>query len=155
INVVTNAFLPAPVRSLYLASGVTTLTLGRINSDEGAFTETISEKSVRIATGLDVRLPGSWELNALASYGTAHNNDRRVNDYSISRFLNAVDSELVNGTPTCAINAVTLVDPGCAPANVFGAANMSAAAKAYFLGTVYKPLYTSEYDVAFNVKGDP
>src|SRR5262249_46336253 len=124
-------------------------------TDEGPFRETISEKSLRVAAGLDVRLGGTWDLNALASYSKADNNDRRVNDYSISRFLNAANSVLVNGTPTCAVNAVTSVDPSCAAANVFGAGNMSAAAKAYFLGTVYKPLYTSEYDAAFNVKGEP
>src|SRR5262249_22941299 len=73
INVAANAFLPAPVRSLYLTSGVTTLALGRINTDEGPFTETVSEKSFRVAAGLDARLPGNWNLNGLVSYNKADN----------------------------------------------------------------------------------
>lgn len=155
INVATNAYLPAAVRNSYLESGVPTLTLGRLNSDEGAFEETISETSIRIATGIDIRLSGSWSLNALLSYSAADNADRRVNDYDVDRFLNAVDSVLVNGVPACAINAVARVAPSCAPANVFGAGNMSAAAKAYFLGTVYKPLYTAEDVAEINLKGEP
>jgi iron complex outermembrane receptor protein len=155
INVAENAFLPASVRSLYLASGIATLMLGRMNADEGAFEETISENSARIAAGVNARLPGSWSLDAFLTYSDAHNGDRRDNDYDISHFLNAVDSVLVNGVPTCRINAVTVVDPNCAPANIFGTGNMSAAAKAYFLGTVYKPLNTSQYDAAINVRGEP
>jgi iron complex outermembrane recepter protein len=155
INVAENAFSPAPVRSLYLASGVTTLTLGRMNADEGAFEETISENSFRIAAGVNAKFAESWHMNASVSYSVANNDDRRDNDYSIARFLDSVDSVVVNGTPTCAINAVTLAAPGCAPANVFGVGNMSAAAKAYFLGTVYKPLYTSLIDATVNVEGEP
>src|SRR5262249_5684001 len=60
-----------------------------------------------------------------------------------------------NGTPTCAINAVTVVDPGCAPANVFGDGNLSAATRAYFLGTVSKPLRTTQYTAAMNLSGEP
>lgn len=155
INVGQNAFLPASVRSLYLASGITTLMLGRMNSDEGTFEETIAENSARIVAGMKAKLSAIWDMDAFLSYSDAHNNDTRYNDYDISRFLNAVDSVLVNGVPTCRINAVTVTDPACAPADVFGVGNMSAAAKAYFLGTVYKPLYTSQYDAAVNVTGEP
>ena len=155
INVGENAFLPSAVRSAYLAAGMPTVTLGRMNADEGAFRETISENSVRVTAGVDAKLSGSWSLDSYVSYSTANNGDRRDNDYSISRFLNAVDSVLVNGTPTCAINATKTVDPSCAPANIFGAGNMSAATKAYFLGTVYKPLYTSQLNAALNVRGEP
>jgi iron complex outermembrane receptor protein len=154
IDVAHNAFLPQAVRSQYLAAGITTLRVGRLNRDEGDFRETILEKTARIAAGLNVKLGGSWKLNALLSYSEARNDDRRVNDYRVDHFLNAVNSVIVNGTPVCAINAVSVVDSNCAPANIFGEGNMSAAAKAYFLGTVSKPLRTSEYTAALSVKGE-
>lgn len=155
IYVATNAFLPAAVRNRYLAAGITRLTLGRINQDEGEFKETVTENTARIAAGVEAKLPENWKLNAVLSYSDADNSDRRVNDYAIPRFLNAVDSVIVNGAPVCAINAVSVVDPNCSPANVFGAGNMSPAAKAYFLGTVSKPLRTSQNTAALSLKGEP
>jgi outer membrane receptor protein involved in Fe transport len=155
IDVARNAFLPQNVRDQYLAAGVTTLTLGRVNRDEGEFKETIREDIGRIAARLDAEIASNWKMKTVVSYSTADNDDRRVNDYRVDRFLNAVDSVDVKGTPTCAINAVSLVDPACAPANVFGEGNMSAAAKAYFLGTVSKPLSTQQYTASLNFSGEP
>ena len=155
IDVARNAFLPDDVRIQYQAAGITTLTLGRVNRDEGEFEETMLEEAGRLATSLDVRLTEDWKLATRLSYSIAENDDRRANDYRVDRFLNAVDSVRVNGTPICAINAVTVVDPNCSPANVFGEGNMSDEAKDYFLGTVSKPLRTTQSTASVNLEGEP
>lgn len=155
INVAQNAYLPAAVRTQYLAAGVGTLQLGRLSTDEGAFVDEMVESVAAFSAALDARLAGSWLLKVYGSYSQADNDERWLNAYNILHFLNAVDSVLMNGQPTCRINATAIIDPACVPANVFGQGNMSAASKAYFLGTIYKPLRTSEFTLTSDLSGEP
>jgi outer membrane receptor protein involved in Fe transport len=65
------------------------------------------------------------------SYGQV---DSKQEGWAINnaRFKNALNSTLnAQGQIVCAINAVTVTDPGCAPINPFGTATTSAGATAY------------------------
>lgn len=155
INVAENAFLPDAVRAQYLAAGESTIFLGRQNTDEGTFQDVFRQSVASFRAGLRTALGERWTLKANASYGQSDTGERWVNAYSITRFLGAVDSVSVNGVSTCRINAVTVTDPSCAPINLFGAGNMSAAAKAYFLGTIDKPLKTYQSEYSLDITGEP
>jgi iron complex outermembrane recepter protein len=155
INVANNPYLPAAVRSQYLAAGITTLSLGRDNLDEGTFEDELRESEANLTLGMSASLGASWILKAHTTYGEADTGERWLNAYSTDRFLNAVDAVSVNGTPTCHINAVTVTAPACAPANIFGSGNLSAAAKAYFTGNIDMPLKTQQREVGADLTGEP
>ena len=142
IDVAENPFLPDAVRAQYIAAGEPTFLIGRQNTDEGTFEDVLRQSVESFSAGVRTRLGETWRLQARASYAQSDTGESWRNIYSIDRFVNAVDAVLVNGTPTCRINAVTMTDPACAPADIFGSGNMSAAAKEYFLGTIHKPLKT-------------
>ena len=155
IDVAQNPFLPAAVRSAYQSAGEPTLFLGRQNTDEGVFADLVRETVDSYSAGVRARLGGTWALQAHASYGEADTGEQWQNAYSIDRFFRAVDSVSTNGNAKCRVNAVSLTDPACSPANIFGSGNMSADAKAYFLGTIYKPLKTHQREVALDVTATP
>lgn len=155
INVADNPFLPEAVRSRYLAAGEASLLMGRQNTDEGRFQDLFRESVENFSLGLSAQIGAGWMLKTRATYGHADTGERWVNVYSIDRFFEAVDAVSVNGTPTCRINAVTTTEPACAPADIFGSGNMSAAAKAWFLGDIRKPLRTSQRELALDLTGEP
>ena len=155
IDVADNSFLPEPVRNQYLSAGEPTLLLGRQNTDEGVFADLVRESVESVSAGLRARLGATWQLRAHASYGQADTGERWENAYSIDRFLRAVDAVDANGTVVCRVNAVTVTDPLCAPADIFGSGNMSAEARAYFLGTIFKSLETDQREIAVDVTADP
>jgi outer membrane receptor protein involved in Fe transport len=155
INVADNPFLPEAVRAQYLAAGEPTFLIGRQNTDEGKFEDVFHEEVESFSTGWRTRLSGSWLLKARAFYGQSDTGESWRNIYSLDRFVNAVDAVLVNGTPTCRINALAMTDPACAPADIFGSGNMSPAAKEYFLGTIHKPLKTYQSELSLDVTSQP
>lgn len=155
IDVAENPFLPDAVRAQYIAAGESTFLIGRQNTDEGTFEDVLRQSVESFSVGVRTPLSETWRLQARASYAQSDTGESWRNIYSIDRFVDAVDAVLVNGTPTCRINAVTMTDPACAPADIFGAGNMSAAAKEYFLGTIRKPLQTYQRELALHVTGQP
>lgn len=155
IYVEENPFLSETVRAQYVGAGASTFLLGRQNTDQGVFADEFDQRVASFSGSLHARLAGSWFLKARASYGESDTGERWINAYSLDRFLNAADAVSVNGVPTCRINAAAITDPLCRPANVFGSGNMSAEAKAYFLGTIHKPLKTYQRELALDVTGTP
>jgi outer membrane receptor protein involved in Fe transport len=153
-----NAFLPTAVRSLIPANG--TLSIGRINGEDGVFnTETISTVR-RYGFGVDGKLGGGWEWGAFAqlsrnSYARDDNNNR-IN----ANFLKAVDAVIspVSGRPVCRVNADASTandDPACVPANVFGAGSISPEAVAYYAGTSSLRARQKQDFFAASVNGSP
>jgi iron complex outermembrane receptor protein len=153
-----NAFLPAQVRALIPANG--TLSIGRINGEDGVFnTQTIATVR-RYGFGIDGHFGGSWEWGAFAqlsrnSYARDDNNNRIT-----ANWLKAVDSVIspATGRPVCRVNAdavATNDDPACVPANVFGAGSISPDAVAYYRGT--STLRASQHQdlYAANLNGSP
>jgi outer membrane receptor protein involved in Fe transport len=133
-----NAFLPTSVRNLIPAGG--TLTIGRLNGEDGIFsTETVTTVR-RYGFGASGGFGDGWDWNVYAqltrnSYARDDNNNR-IN----ANWLKAVDAIVspATGQPACRVNAdasTTNDDPACVPANVFGAGSISAASVAYYTGT--------------------
>lgn len=155
VDVANNAFLPAAVRSAYLAAGIPALFLGRNNTDEGTFEDDFRQSVANLSLGMNANMGSGWSLKMHASYGHTDSGERWLNAYSIDHFLKAVDAVLVNGTPTCSINAVAVTDPACAPANIFGSGNLSGAAKRYFVGNIDEPFRASQRELGLDVTGEP
>ena len=155
IDVAANPFLPEAVRNQYLAAGESTLFVGRQNTDEGVFKNRVRQDMESFSAGILARLGATWMLKAHASYGESDSGERWINAYSIDRFLKAADAVSVNGRVTCRVNAVTVTDPACAPADIFGSGSMSAEAIDYFVGDFDKPVKTSQQELALNITGDP
>lgn len=155
IDVAANPFVPESVRAQYLAAGDTTMNLGRQNTDDGPFQDVFRESVANYSLGIRAALATDWILKARASYAEADTGERWVNVYSINRFLQAADVVAVNGVPTCRINAVSVTDAACAPADIFGSGNISAQAQDYYLGDIRKPLKTYQREFAIDLTGEP
>ncbi|WP_148276581.1 TonB-dependent receptor plug domain-containing protein [Sphingobium sp. SYK-6] len=153
-----NPFLPEAVVDRMTALGLTSFTFGRIGQDLGPMVGRTTRETARIAAGLEGRIGQGWSWDVYYQYGqtdyaqTASNN--RIND----NFLRAVDAvEASDGSIVC---RSTLTDPtnplvqGCAPLNLFGQNNFSAAAKAYAYGTAQQNTKLTQHVVAATLRGD-
>ena len=155
IDVAENPFLPDAVRSPVHRCWRTDVSHRSPEHRRGHVRRCVAPIGRKLQHRPRTRLGETWRLQARASYAQSDTGESWRNIYSIDRFVNAVDAVLVNGTPTCRINAVTMTDPACAPADIFGSGNMSAAAKEYFLGTIHKPLKTYQRELALHLTGQP
>jgi len=132
-----NFYLPAAIRALIPANG--TISIGRINNEDGVFNTQTIATTRRYGFGIDGGFGANWKWSASAqlsrnSYARDDNHNRVA-----QRFLNAVDAVAgPNGSAVCRINADAIStndDPACVPANVFGAGSISQASVAYYAGT--------------------
>lgn len=153
-----NPFLPASVVDSMTTLGLTSFTFGRIGQDLGPMVGRTTRETARIAAGLDGRIGSNWSWDVYYQYGqtdyaqTAANN--RIND----NFTRAVDAVRAgDGSIVC---RSTLTDPsnplvqGCAPLNLFGQNNFSAAAKAYSYGTAQQNTKLTQHVAAATFRGD-
>ena len=157
-----NAFLTQANRNQLAAAGVVgPFILGRVMDDVGAsgvMTFKYSRRNLEGAIGLEGSFGDGWKYDAYYNHGEIRLNQRLNNQRIKSRFDNGVDSVLVNGTPTCRINAdasTTNNDPNCVPINLFGNGSISDAAAAWAFGGSHL-IYTIKLDAAgASVSGQP
>ncbi len=157
-----NAFLTQANRNQLAAAGVTgPFLLGRVMDDVGAdgvMTFKYSRRNLEGAIGLDGSFGDGWKYDAYYNHGEIRLNQGLNNQRIKSRFNNGVDAVLVNGTPTCRINAdasTTNNDPNCVPINLFGNGSISDEAAAWAFGGS-QLIYTIKLDAAgASVSGQP
>ncbi|MGH6911795.1 MAG: TonB-dependent receptor, partial [Phenylobacterium sp.] len=134
-----NPFLTPTARAQLTALGATfPLTIGRILTDVGP------EQYLHLKTdrqnkegsiGIDGSLGGGWTYSAYYDHGELRNKQVVYNQRITANFNNAIDPVAgPGGVPICRANAVTITAPGCAPINLLGNGNISAAAVAYAFG---------------------
>jgi len=98
--------------------------IGRRMVENGSRQSVDTRQGYRLLVGLDGEINDNWSYNAYASRSHLRNDSFLNNDVSDSRFRQAV---LVNDDgASCQVTA-----GGCAPLNIFGAGNISAAAIDY------------------------
>jgi outer membrane receptor protein involved in Fe transport len=157
----SNAYLPAALASLMTANNVSSVSVGRINTDFGFITADITTKVYRGVLGLDGDLGHGWKWSAYYEYGrTRYDGLLRGNliPANLSRAINAVKSP--GGGSVCADTlsgtaSVAAAAAGCVPINLFGYGSPSAQAIAYVTGT-QELLRTVRQDVASaNIQGEP
>ncbi len=157
-----NAFLTQANRNQLAAAGVTgPFLLGRVLDDvgpDGVMTFKYSRRNLEGSIGLEGSFGDGWKYDAYYNHGEIRLNQRLNNQRIKSRFTNGVDSVLVNGTPTCRINAdasTTNDDASCVPINLFGNGSISDDAAAWAFGGSHL-IYTIKLDAAgASVSGQP
>lgn len=130
-----NAFLAPELAARLPLGTITTPNFGRFSPDFGYFESDASNRTNRIVAGLEGALGAGWRFNLYGEYGKTDYRALLRNNIVSQRFTRAVDSILVNGVPTCRINAVTVTDAACVPLNLFGQGSPSQAALDYIHGT--------------------
>ncbi len=149
-----NAFLTQTARNQLAAAGVTgPFALGRIMDDAGPdrmLNFKFSRRNLEGAFGLKGSFGDGWGYDAYYDHGELRADQSLYNQRITAKFNNAVDAVLVNGKPVCRINADASTandDPSCAPINLLGNGNISAAGVAYAFGGT-RSIVTTKLDAA-------
>lgn len=162
---INNAFLPAALRQEMIDAGVNpttgTFTMGTTNADMGRLVGDYSRSLYRIAGGLDGSFAAfgtDWTWDTYIQHSETDLSPRTSHNGITPNYLKAINSVMVNGTPTCAVNADANPandDPACVPYNLFGIGVNSQAALDYVMGVSIRD-ETLEQDVAaVNLSGEP
>ena len=156
-----NYYLPAQVR----AATTTSFTIGRINNEDGFTRNTSKSQYLRFLGGAEGHLSflDGWKWDAHFAYTRATYDASAQNNRVQSRFLAAVDAianPAVGGVAGVAVGAPicrsTIANPtnGCVPINLFGPNTISAAGKAYYIGTSMTRTVLDQYNAGANLRGD-
>lgn len=152
----TNAYLPSSVAAAMDANGLSTISIGRINSDLGIFSSSGSNETWRVGTGLNGDLGSGWKWDVYGGYGENRLKSQLSNLRIDANFAKAIDAVTnpANGQIVC---RSTLTDPtnGCVPFNVFGVNANQTAAQNYINGTSWLRQLTYQEDAAANIQGSP
>jgi outer membrane receptor protein involved in Fe transport len=154
-----NPFIPAVIAAqmapgVLSPTGLTSLTMGRLNQDGGQPVSDNFYNIYRFAGGLEGEfgLVGKqWKWDAYYQYGYTHTFVKTVGSRNNNRWRQALDAVVgPNGTPVCR-------DPtgGCVPFNIFGPNAASQAARDFVFGTQTSDTQRSQTAAAFNISGEP
>lgn len=153
-----HAYLPAAVAAQMDAAGITSFNLARYSSDIGGHSTSYRDNELkRVKAGLDADA-GGWEINSFLTYGES-TNEIAMRDMPVrDRFNKATSSVMVNGVPTCTVNApgapAAGADPNCVPLNLFGVGAPSQAATDYVLGDAHAHFKSTQLAAGASVSRD-
>lgn len=126
---IRNPYIPPAVLALMNQNGVTSLSIGRTDVDQGNFTRVNDRTTYNSVTKIDGSLGGNFKWMAFFDYGRYNNDSQFQNERIKSRFLQAVDVIAGPNGPVCADPAA--VAAGCQPLNMFGPNSATPGALAY------------------------
>lgn len=152
-----NAFLPDDLRNSMIDNGIASFTLRRVGSLEDIGILTAREKTVQhIATGgfsYDIASGGlfdGWKVDGYYQYGHSRRTARQFG-LRLDRVYAAIDAveDPNTGEIICRASLYSNAFEGCAPLNLFGRGNASAAAIDYVTGfepgqKITSPIYFSD-----------
>lgn len=162
---ISNPYIPSSVRTAMGADGLTSINVGRYESDLGGYKLFDADTMNRETLGLRGRVFGNWHWDAYYEHGnTRSNQDVNTNIIEANYLAASYVVTGANGVPVCGPVATNpnltaaraaQVTAGCQPFNVFGPGSMSAAARSY-IGAVSTNHddYTQDV-VAANLRGQP
>ena len=112
---------------------------------------TLTHTSYRLDVGTRGDLGHGWSYDAFLQYGRTIANEQFTGDVSIAKINNALNVGLVNGVPTCRVDA-----GACVPLNIFKArsAGITSAALNDILTPALKSGTTTEKIASANITGD-
>ncbi|WP_129643195.1 TonB-dependent receptor domain-containing protein [Peristeroidobacter agariperforans] len=162
---IDNAFLPESLRQEAIAGGVNPTTgffsMGTTNADMGRFVGDYGRSLYRIAAGVDGSFNAwgtDWTWSSYVQHSETDLEPRTSHNGITPNYLKAIDSVMVNGSPTCRVNAdasTTNDDPACVAYNPFGIGVNSQAALDYVTGVSIRNETLKQDVAAFNVSGEP
>jgi len=129
------------------------LSLGYSGQGFGPNVRRIQNELIRVQTGAKGEFGSSWKWDLSYLFGQNVSNVAISNTFNSANFRNALDAVSVNGQITC--RSAAAVTAGCAPINILGSPNVSAAAASYILGTATGSGKTVLHDVSANLQGEP
>jgi iron complex outermembrane recepter protein len=158
---IDNAFLPESLRQQLAGAGQTSFMMGTTNADMGRFKGDYHRALYRIAGGLDGTfdaLGTDWTWDTYVQHSETTLEPRTYNNGITPNYLKAIDSVMVNNTPTCRVNAdadPSNDDSACVPYNLFGIGVNDANQLGYVVGVSYRHEVLRQDVAAFNVSGEP
>lgn len=163
---ISNPFIPAETRARMVDLGLTTLTLGRVNTDFGGGRYHVDKYSTeRYVAGASGTLFGGLAWDAYYQHGISHSSTTVPTDTLTANILAAFYAVRgPDGQPACGDLATNpnlspaqraQVTPGCVPFNVFGEGSRSAAAFDYVLDTSFAKTRAEQDVVALNLRAEP
>lgn len=127
-------------------------------TDLGAQTERIARNTWRAVAGAEGTFNDDWRYEVSLNYSKLKTRLHADDSLHIPNTLRALDAVRdTSGNIVCRVNAdadPTNNDPACAPINVFGSGNASAAARAYVLRDVTMDARASQFVASAYVAGD-
>lgn len=166
---IDNPYLPANVRSLMQAGGISCFSMGRSWREPGLGEFQAQDgvpRMLRGVVGASGRLGGSWSWDAYLQTGRTEYTTIRKFNREEAKFRNAMDAVdeglmrtgIRNNTIVCRINADASTandDPRCQPMNMFGFGSISDATRAYWMGTSRLDQRTWQSVGAATLRGEP
>ncbi|MEG3086893.1 TonB-dependent receptor [Sphingomonas sp. PB4P5] len=125
-----NPLIPADVRALMDAKGLTTLSVTRSNKDSGPVTRDVTRTSYTGILSLDGAIGPKLNWRVFGQYGRFRAEDTISNTQITSRFREAIDVVAGPDGPQCASAAARAA--GCQPLNLFGPYAATPGAVGYF-----------------------
>ena len=126
---IRNPYIPPAVLALMNQNGLTSLSLGRTDTDQGNFIRVNDRTTYNSVTKIDGNIGTDFKWMAFFDYGRYNNDSQFQNERIKSRFLQAVDAIAGPNGPVCADPVA--VAAGCQPLNMFGPNSASPGALAY------------------------
>ncbi len=162
---ISNPYIPSSVRAAMVTDGLTSITVGRYETDLGGYKLYDDDQMNRETLGLKGRIFGDWHWDAYYEHGeTTSVQDVNTNIIEANYLAASYVVTGANGVPVCGPVATNpnltaaraaQVTAGCQPFNIFGVGSMSAAARSYIEAqSSNRDDYTQDV-VAANLRGQP
>lgn len=161
---VNNAFLPTSIRSAMIANNLTSITVGRLfTENDGLQQENINE-TYRGLIGVKGIVFSDWDWDASLQYGKSRSDSTVFGamlgaNYDAAVYAVAGPSGPVCGpftsNPNLSPQEIAVLTPGCVPVNIFGVGSPSQAAKDYILGNAMRNSEYKRLAAAINLRGSP
>jgi len=153
-----NPFLTPQARDLLtrsLAPGATTFALGRNNVDLGGRGEDHTRELFRVVGGARGNFNDDWQYQVSLNYGRVDSSYVTAGNVLLAEVGRSIDATRnAAGQIVCRVNAVTVTDPNCQPANFFGDGNVSQAARDYFLVDSRRDEWAEQINALAFMSGD-
>jgi outer membrane receptor protein involved in Fe transport len=145
-----NAFLPDGIRSQMTPTLMTptpSFTMGRTNRDWGPIWADSTNRTWRVAAGMNLDFGDGWSLNARVSHGENGFLTHTNGNQNYRHLYAAVDAVRDGAGNIVCRSTLAGLDPGCVPINLFGEGSPSQAAIDYVTGSAFYDM-TLKQDVA-------
>jgi iron complex outermembrane receptor protein len=165
---ITNPFIPASVRTQMVANNLTSITVGRYETQLGGYRLRATNTIARGVFGAKGKLDGggNWAYDIYYEHGNTDGHQRIFTNIFEGNYLAAtyVVTDPATGQPACGplttnpnLTAArrAQVLPGCVPFNIFGRESPSEAAKAYITYEGNNHTHYTEDNVSANITGEP
>lgn len=154
-----NPYLSQQVVDAMTAAGLTSFTMNRVHEELPRTYNVVTNKTSRVAAGLQGSLGKGWDWDAQFTWGQNRYLQNPRGSEIIQNFTYAADAVRSNGSIVC---RATVPGPdfradaaGCVPINIFGPNNISIPASEYFLGNPMNRVVYKQTTASANLRGSP